>query len=87
VDENAVHVDWVCVQKGGPGRFFIEIRIFVNDILAGRSSAGGAAYGGGSNGPAVALMGSDKLLLVTEEREIVLWKRGRRIPPWMRRKY
>ena len=82
VDDTVIHVDCVSANKGGPGRSFKDIRIFVNGVQAGRGSSCGCSLGGGgSEGPAVALVGSDKLLFVKPNLSVGLWKRGRRKLP------
>ena len=84
VDDTVVHIDRIQVTKGGPGRSFKDIRIFVNGVQAGRGGFCGCSLGGGgTDGPTVALVGPDKLLFVTSDHEIELWERGRLIPPWM----
>lgn len=70
-----VHLDYIRRTKSGPGRTFNEIRIFINGQFAGRGGGGSTSLGGGgSDMPAVALIGEDKLL-TTGGEEIKLWSR------------
>ena len=67
IDGARVHVDWVYARKHGPGRSITEIRIFVDDRLAGRGGRCGCALGIGKNDlPAVALLGGGKALTVDD---------------------
>ena len=76
IDGELVHIDRLHVNKFAPGRSYTEFRIFVNGKLAGRGgSAGTSLGGGGSDLPAVALVGKDKVLTVDKQAIITLWKR------------
>lgn len=67
IDGTRVHVDWVYARKHGPGRSITEIRIFVDDRLAGRGGRCGCALGFGRGDlPAVALLGDGKALTVND---------------------
>lgn len=76
VDGHRVHIDRLSANKHSPGRSYKEIRIFVDGILAGRGgSAGSSAGGGGSDLPAIALPGDDRVLTVDGQMVVTLWER------------
>ncbi len=76
VESNLVHVDHVAAEFTSPARRFVEIRIFVRGLLAGRGGTSSSASGAESSEmPALALIGSELLLGVWEDRSIVLWDR------------
>lgn len=76
IDDQLIHIDRLHADKLCPGRSYTEFRIFVNGRLAGRGgSAGSSLGGGGSDLPAVALVGTDKVLTVDRQEVITLWKR------------
>jgi len=61
-----VHIDLVELVRGGPGRAITEVRIFVDGALAGRGGSCGCSLGGGgSDAPAVAIVGNSRVLAVT----------------------
>ncbi len=77
VDNNLVHVDYVAAEFVSPPRRYVEIRVFVRGLLAGRGGASSSAMGSSESAdlPALALIGSDLLLGVWDDRSIVLWQR------------
>jgi hypothetical protein len=77
VEGNLVHVDYVEAEFTSPPRRYLEIRIFVRGLLAGRGGASSSASGAADSSelPALALIGSELLLGVWEDRSIVLWDR------------
>lgn len=67
VDDHRVHIDVVRREKSGPGRFFEEYRIFVDDVLGGRGGRCGCSLGfGGRDLPAVAAIGKDAAIAIDE---------------------
>jgi hypothetical protein len=61
-----IHIDLVEIVRGGPGRAITEVRIFVDGELAGRGGSCGCSLGsGGSDAPAVAIVGNSRVLAVT----------------------
>jgi hypothetical protein len=77
VETNLVHVDYVLAEFTSPPRRYVEIRIFVRGLLAGRggASSSGMGYSASAELPALALIGTELLLGVWDDRSIVLWKR------------
>ncbi len=77
VETNLVHVDYVTAEFTSPSRRYVEIRIFVRGLLAGRGGSSSTATGASTSSelPALALIGSELLLGVWEDRSIVLWDR------------
>jgi hypothetical protein len=77
VETNLVHVDYVAAEFASPVRRYVEIRIFVRGLLAGRGGASTSYRGSGESAdlPALALIGSELLLGVWEDRSIILWDR------------
>jgi hypothetical protein len=65
IDDHRVHIDRVTATRTGPGRSIDETRIIVDGVFAGRGGGTGCSLGGGcSHGPAVALVGARKAVLV-----------------------
>ncbi len=77
VDSSLVHVDYVAAEFTSPARRYVEIRIFVRGLLSGRGGASSSASGAAESSelPALALVGTELLLGVWEDRSIVLWDR------------
>jgi hypothetical protein len=76
VDGERVHVDRLEAKKFGPGRAFLEFRIFVDGQLVGRAGAAGTSLGAGSSDfPAVALVGENRILTVDRHATLRLWRR------------
>jgi len=77
VESNLVHVDYVAAEFVSPPRRYVEIRIFVRGLLAGRGGTSSSAMGASENAdlPALALIGSELLLGVWDDRSVVLWDR------------
>jgi hypothetical protein len=66
IGKRLVHIDLVEIVRGGPGRAITELRIFVDGELAGRGGSCGCSLGGGgSDLPAVAIVGNSRVLAVT----------------------
>ena len=62
-----VHVDHLSATKFGPGRSYVEIRIFIDGRLAGRGGRCGISLGGGgADYPAVALFPNGTAVTVSE---------------------
>lgn len=67
LDGRRVHIDWTHARKHGPGRTITEIRLYVDGRLAGRGGRCGSSLGaGGSDLPAVALIGDGKAVSVDD---------------------
>jgi hypothetical protein len=92
IESVLVHIDRVTTTKYGPGRSFLEFRIFASGELAGRGGRSGCSLGGGgSDLPAVGRIASNVAItvddLLEDGRPIVeLWevfgaKRGRETNP------
>ena len=65
VDGHTVHVDRFHRERSRPGRSLIEIRIFVDGVLAGRAGMCGCSLGGGGNDlPAIARVGPSRAVTV-----------------------
>ena len=65
VDEHVVHIDGAMAMKFGPGRFFLEVRIFVDGRFAGRSGCAGCSLGGGGCAfPAMARISPRRVIAV-----------------------
>lgn len=63
VGGHVVHLDWLDVQKFGPGRSVREVRIFVDAELRGRGGRCGCSLGfGGGDLPAVARLSRDRVV-------------------------
>ncbi len=76
VNGHRVHIDRLSANKHSPGRSYVEIRIFVDGILAGRGGSAGSSLGGGGNDlPAIALLGDDRALTVDGQMVVTLWER------------
>jgi len=77
VETNLVHVDYISAEFTSPPRRYVEIRIFVRGLLAGRGGSSTSYRGSGESAdlPALALIGSELLLGVWDDRSIILWKR------------
>ena len=76
VDDVLIHIDRLYANKYAPGRSYVEFRIFVNGTLAGRGGSAGSSLGGSGNSdlPAVALIGSDKIISVDNQMVVALWE-------------
>jgi hypothetical protein len=77
IDTNLVHVDYVAAEFVSPPRRYVEIRIYVRGLLAGRGGASSTSMGYAESAelPALALIGSELLLGVWDDRSIILWQR------------
>ncbi len=77
VETNLVHVDYVEAEFVSPPRRYVEIRIYVRGLLAGRggSSSTSMGYAESAELPALALIGTELVLGVWDDRSIVLWQR------------
>ncbi len=66
-----VHIDATAARLWGPGRSWLEIRIFVDGQLAGRGGSSGCSLGAGigTDLPAVGRVGSTRLLVVDDARQ------------------
>jgi acyl-CoA-binding protein len=68
LDGHLIHIDRVGATRGGPGRSIVEYRIYLDGQFAGHGGRGGTSLGGGGDSlPAVALLGQDKILTVSED--------------------
>jgi hypothetical protein len=66
IGTRSIHIDLVEIVRGGSGRAITEVRIFVDGDLAGRGGSCGCSLGGGgSDAPAVAIVGNSRVLAVT----------------------
>jgi hypothetical protein len=65
IDDSRLHIDWITASRFGPGRSMTEVRIFLDGALVGQGFSGGCSLGfGGSDLPAVAMVGRDKAVVV-----------------------
>ena len=65
-----VHIDRVTATKYGPGRSFLEFRIFADGELVGRGGRCGCSLGGGgSNLPAVGRIAANVAITVDDVSE------------------
>jgi hypothetical protein len=65
-----LHIDRVAATKYGPGRSFLEFRIFTDGVLAGRGGRCGCSLGGGgSDLPAVARVAAHLVITVEDAAE------------------
>jgi hypothetical protein len=78
IDGQQVHIDCLVAHKWGPSRFYVEYRIFVDGVLAGRGGESSLPQGGASDRdlPAVALFGQDRVLTVDGHGMLAVWKRA-----------
>jgi hypothetical protein len=81
VDGHGVHIDRLERRLHSPGRGWKELRIFVDNVLAGRAGLAGCSLGaGGSDLPAIACIGRSKVITVDIIESIAvpiveLWER------------
>lgn len=75
VDGHLIHIDRLSAKMSGPGRSYLEYRIYVDGQLAGRGGGAGAIFGmGNSDLPARALCGMNRLITVDREKNISYWE-------------
>jgi hypothetical protein len=66
IDGHRVHVDWLAARRSKPTFAFIEYRVFVDGLLAGRGGRAQVGVGAPSNRPARALLDDTQLLMVSD---------------------
>jgi hypothetical protein len=73
IDGAHVHVDWTSASRTAPGRSIREVRIFINGDLVGEAFRAGCSLGGGgSDWPAVVLLGNLKAIVVDGDVEPIV---------------
>ena len=70
-----VHIDRLLAERRGPLSIYIEYRIYINGVIAGRGGMAGGPYGCGNYDlPAAALLGDGRILSVDRDLNIEVWE-------------